>query len=569
MGVSVAFYTFLNGYPPEPRLSSTLNKTLLSAVWLTFAWLPLAASSAPNDLVLVLDNSGSMKKNDPDFLTGVAVRKFFDELSSDSRIAILVFDQGARLVMPLTQIDEASRANFARSLDQIKYNGLYTDSPAAIERAIYELRMNARPEAYRSIVFMTDGIVDTGNEAMDAEKSDWLRNDLAAEAAELGIRIFGIAFTDNADFLLIQSLSKRTSGKYFRAYSAADIDGVFRRVTEELARAKFPAAESTPALDRLAAETAPEVLAEPEPLPALELPEAAPLFSNAQQDPESPDAKMLDPPAVLPTLEDIGAAEAAALPMLTEETTGLETPDASEPVQQIAQAEKHAGTATPAESPEAERAEASNGVQTIPSAAAEKYERPGEIVLPAWLVALVTAGFAGVVLVVVMIQFLRRRHADTAAAPDQIPKAFLNDIGGISEQPSYELGESLTVVGRIKGSDADHINYVVIPEPTVGRRHALIDFKNHCFWIADQNSLNGTFINNKRIESDTRLKHGDRIRFHTHEFEFLLLDMFETNRTMMSQAAFGDSSRAVDGGNRVESPAAGDSGKVAAVFKGN
>jgi hypothetical protein len=58
------------------------------------------AAAGPKDIVLVLDNSGSMKKNDPSFLTGIAVREFLDRLEGDNRVAILLFDQTARGRLP-------------------------------------------------------------------------------------------------------------------------------------------------------------------------------------------------------------------------------------------------------------------------------------------------------------------------------------------------------------------------------------------------------------------------------------------------------------------------------------
>jgi pSer/pThr/pTyr-binding forkhead associated (FHA) protein len=119
-----------------------------------------------------------------------------------------------------------------------------------------------------------------------------------------------------------------------------------------------------------------------------------------------------------------------------------------------------------------------------------------------------------------------------------MPKAFLNDIGGASAHTSYELGAKPIIVGRLRGADAEAADYVVIDESTVGRRHALLEYKDHSFWVSDQNSLNGTFVNDTRIDAPARLKHGDRIRFHKHEFEFLVLDMFETDRTMMSETVF-------------------------------
>ena len=62
----------------------------------------------------------------------------------------------------------------------------------------------------------------------------WMREELAADAADSGIRMFSIAFTENADFFLIQSLAKRTGGEYFRALTPDDLAGVFGSVQAAL-----------------------------------------------------------------------------------------------------------------------------------------------------------------------------------------------------------------------------------------------------------------------------------------------------------------------------------------------
>ncbi|HEY7841939.1 MAG TPA: VWA domain-containing protein, partial [Gammaproteobacteria bacterium] len=182
------------------------------------------------DIVLVLDNSGSMKKSDPQSLMPVAVTDFIRRLGEESRLAVIIFDKDVRLPVPLTQVSDATREQLLQSLRLLDYKGLLTASPAAVERAIYELKTNARPDAQKLIVFMTDGIVDTGNAAADIERAKWLREDLAPDAAESNIRIFGIAFTDAADFQLTQSLAQNTDGEYFRALSADALSGVFERI---------------------------------------------------------------------------------------------------------------------------------------------------------------------------------------------------------------------------------------------------------------------------------------------------------------------------------------------------
>lgn len=543
-------------------MASLFTKAFSLALMLALALNPLQTLAASRDLILVLDNSGSMKKNDPEFLTGVAVRKFLQHIDGDNRIAILIFDQSVRLLMPLTTLTETSRENFLRYLDEINFEGRHTDSPAAIERAIYELKVNARPEAERLIIFMTDGIVDTGNEVMDAEKAGWLRNDLASEAAELGIRIFGIAFTDEADFMLIQSLSQRTAGEYFRAYGAGDIESVFGRIMAALSRSQTLAAAASAAADSAQSNSTRSAPLKRTPLPELELPEAAPLSQSGAPLAEQSETEAPQQATPLPTLDDAAAAEAMALPTLEPadaEPDRVASPEPPRTLEEDADTLADNAGAANESTPLAVAAEADDA----PPFAEPEATKPQFAKLPVWPLAMVAFGVAAVMLVVTSVRRRRRKAPESAAQEESFPKAFLNDLGGVTENPSYELGEALTVVGRVEGSKDEGVNYVVIPEPTVGRRHALIEFRNHCFWVNDQNSLNGTFINDQRIDGDTRLRHGDRIRFHCHEFEFLLLDMIESDQTMSGRTVFAEPLPSADAEQREQTFASTDPGGAA------
>ena len=189
------------------------------------------------DIALVLDNSGSMQKNDPHFLTRDVVTNFMVGFGENSRIAMIIFDQEAKLVEPLTDLTGLmARANFLKSLDQVNYKGLFSDSPAAIERAVYELKLNGRNNARKVIILLTDGIVDTGDKVQDLEKTKWLKEDLTQECRNAGIKIFGVAFTEKADFSLIQTLAFKTEGEYFRAYTAEDIQKVFDKISSMISR---------------------------------------------------------------------------------------------------------------------------------------------------------------------------------------------------------------------------------------------------------------------------------------------------------------------------------------------
>jgi Mg-chelatase subunit ChlD len=205
---------------------------------------PAELKQAELDIVFVLDNSGSMRNNDPHFITKEVVTNFLGGLGERSRLGMVIFDETANLVEPLTSLDNAEvRARFLESLDVINFKGKFTNSPAAIERAIYELKTNGRQDTKKIIIFLTDGIVDTGNKNQDLEKENWLKEDLTRESKNAGIRIFGIAFTDNADFRLIQTLAVRTDGEYFRVFEVADLQGVFTKIKRIIAE---PSAQEIP-----------------------------------------------------------------------------------------------------------------------------------------------------------------------------------------------------------------------------------------------------------------------------------------------------------------------------------
>ena len=390
------------------------------------------------DVILVLDNSGSMRQNDPEFLTSRAVTEFIRGLDEGTRLAIIIFDQNVSLAVPLTSVTLSNRNELLESLDKINYRGLFTDSPAAIERAIYELKNNARRDSQKLIIFMTDGIVDTGNTQVDLENSKWLRESLAPDAADSGIKIFGIAFTEDADFRLIQSLAQETGGEYYRALQAEDLARVFDEINNII-----------------------------------------------QQPPE---------------------------------TVSVEPPQSQQP-------------AVPVEQPPVIIELPQQPVQAM-----SEEERTRSIIIISAAAVMILAVLA------ILILLVRRGREIKAGTQEYVSEAYLNDIHGYTANASYKLGNKPTMLGRVAGMDTQHLDYIVIPESTIGRRHSLIEYKDYAYWIVDQGSINGTFVNDVPITSEVRLKHGDKIRLHKFEFEFVMPEMVDAGMTVVSQTVVAGAS---------------------------
>jgi pSer/pThr/pTyr-binding forkhead associated (FHA) protein len=76
----------------------------------------------------------------------------------------------------------------------------------------------------------------------------------------------------------------------------------------------------------------------------------------------------------------------------------------------------------------------------------------------------------------------------------------------------FELKEGATVLGR--GKDCD----IVIPGTHLSRHHAQLVRQGKGLLLRDLDSANGSFINEIRIEGDTVVKAGDRLRFDVYSF---------------------------------------------------
>lgn len=390
-----------------------------------------AEGSVLLDIVLVIDNSGSMKKNDPQFLTKEVVMTFLDSLDPSTRLGLVIFDKKTEIVAPLsTGVDDDLKAAFLEHIGKIDYTGQFTNSPDGIEQAIYELRTNSRRDAKKVIIFLTDGIIDTGDRSQDLEKTRWLKEDLTAACRNIGINIYGIAFTEEADFSLIQTLGLKTDGNYYRAYQAEDIGAVFDEILEAITR---PVVEERP-------ET-------PEPAPRAPVPIVQP----------SPPVQIAPP-----------------------------------------------------------QAEAQVGL----------------FVLGASIMLLLVIVIGGVFYLKFRPATEERVFTPAPGTGKEKPafKAQLVDMDKAFFQEPVDLDKAQIDIGR------ELYNDIVIPKNEISSDHAVIEFKDGAFFLTDQESTNGTTVNNNKLTpyEPFRLKNGAVIHFEKCRFQFIRPDHVPSKGTVLS-----------------------------------
>lgn len=72
---------------------------------------------------------------------------------------------------------------------------------------------------------------------------------------------------------------------------------------------------------------------------------------------------------------------------------------------------------------------------------------------------------------------------------------------------------------------APDINDIIIEDTSVSRKHAIISKKGDQFFIRDNNSTNGTYINNEKISGETRLSNQDKVKIGNTILKFLQGDI--------------------------------------------
>ena len=131
---------------------------------------------------------------------------------------------------------------------------------------------------------------------------------------------------------------------------------------------------------------------------------------------------------------------------------------------------------------------------------------------------MITAGVAAALLLVLLVLFMMRRNRRKAREAMRLQEEQFAALQNKHRESPFildfaEMGLSFTLpYGRLTlGATGD--NAIVIDEPTVSRKHAVITVTVDNCTIEDTNSTNGIEVNGERINRPVILKLGDKLRF--------------------------------------------------------
>lgn len=170
----------------------------------------LASQTTAISALLVLDNSGSMKRNDPDGLRFTALELVSALLDENDEMGVVLFSTTST---PLTD-GLISPRDFS-GLQPLDASG-YTDMKAAMLDA-QAMFGNARPENRQGMILLSDGKPEIPNPYPEYEQETLLL------AEQLGVPIYAIALSEQADTDFLRQLALVTGGQVILAKEAGDL----------------------------------------------------------------------------------------------------------------------------------------------------------------------------------------------------------------------------------------------------------------------------------------------------------------------------------------------------------
>lgn len=194
----------------------------------------LAANAATrnNDIRVLIDVSGSMKKTDPLNLR-IPAMKLLNGLVPDGSFAgVWAFGRYVDMTVKWSKVDKAWRKRADIGAAKIHSDGLYTNIESALKKATRGWEKQDT-KTQRSVILLTDGQVDISK---DKENNKISRQRVLTKSIQnlkkSGARVHAIALSRDADETLLKQLALETGGSFEVAGSAEELQKIFLRLFE-------------------------------------------------------------------------------------------------------------------------------------------------------------------------------------------------------------------------------------------------------------------------------------------------------------------------------------------------
>jgi hypothetical protein len=190
-------------------------------------------ASNPSDIRVLIDISGSMKKNDPQNLRAPAIKLLSQLIPENSKAGLWTFGQGINELVPLGKVNPAWRKKALDKVSSISSDGIYTNIGLAMDRASDDFS-KLPTDHHTSVILLTDGMIDVSrNPDENTVEKNRVLSTVLARYKQANVPVHTIALSEQSDQELMRALASNTDGLALQADTAEQLLNLFNQLLRQ------------------------------------------------------------------------------------------------------------------------------------------------------------------------------------------------------------------------------------------------------------------------------------------------------------------------------------------------
>lgn len=177
------------------------------------------------DIVMVIDDSGSMEQSDPGNSRYTAARDLVMRMDGDNRVAVLTFSDQAAVVQPLTSLSKAgNREQVTTAINTLRTTQGGTNLSGALSEALNVINGDNASGRGAMVILLSDGVsrLDTSTELRDYVDRG------------IAVNTIGLSISDPSGPALLKAIAGTTGGQYYDVADANRLADIFRQIYDRL-----------------------------------------------------------------------------------------------------------------------------------------------------------------------------------------------------------------------------------------------------------------------------------------------------------------------------------------------
>ena len=177
------------------------------------------------NVVMVIDDSGSMTQSDPNNSRYSAAKELVKRMDYDNQVAVVTFNHEAAVVLPLTPISEPqNREKVLTAIDNLETTEGGTNISGAISEALQVIDADSKKNQGAMVILLSDGV---SNFETERELQSYVERGIT-------VNTIGLGMADPTGSYLLQDIAKATGGQYYDVTDAALLGNVFQQIYDRL-----------------------------------------------------------------------------------------------------------------------------------------------------------------------------------------------------------------------------------------------------------------------------------------------------------------------------------------------